>query len=429
MRSTILSTVLASITQLSNAFPSIHESQWQNLGSQQLEHTEKRFVIDPRQPIDITESHSFKPPGRGDQRGPCPGLNALANHGYISRNGITSFSEVVTAINQVLGMSVELALILGVMGTVWTGNPLSLNPGFSIGGTSNGDGSDNLLGNLVGLLGKPRGLQGSHNWIESDASLTRNDLYLTGNAWTMNMTLFRDIHDRADTRGVIPMDALADQAARRFENSVATNPDFYYGPITGMVSRNAGYFFLGRLLSNHTAENPEGELTQDVLRKFFAVYQNADGSLEYREGHETIPENWYRAPIEYGLAQLNIDIVSWVMKHPRLGSIGGNTGTVNSFTGLDMGNVSGGVLNTATLLEKNNLLCFTFELMKTFMPNSLSPLLSAIGKPLQLVADTLSAPLLSLACPAWQDMTENGDLLWTEIQNKFPGASKAGSSL
>lgn len=52
-----------------------------------------------------------------------------------------------------MGMGIELSLILGVMGTVWTGNPLSVDPGFSIGGTSPGDGSDNILGNLVGLLG------------------------------------------------------------------------------------------------------------------------------------------------------------------------------------------------------------------------------------------------------------------------------------
>jgi hypothetical protein len=52
-----------------------------------------------------------------------------------------------------MGMGLELSLILGVMGTVWTGNPLSLNPGFSIGGTTPGDGSSNILGNLLGLLG------------------------------------------------------------------------------------------------------------------------------------------------------------------------------------------------------------------------------------------------------------------------------------
>jgi hypothetical protein len=54
---------------------------------------------------------------------------------------------------QVMGMGLDLSLILGIMGTVWTGNPLSLDPGFSIGGTPRGAGTDNILGNLLGLLG------------------------------------------------------------------------------------------------------------------------------------------------------------------------------------------------------------------------------------------------------------------------------------
>jgi hypothetical protein len=50
-----------------------------------------------------------------------------------------------------MGMGTELSLILGVMGTVWTGNPLSLNPGFSIGGSPPGAESGGILGNLIGL--------------------------------------------------------------------------------------------------------------------------------------------------------------------------------------------------------------------------------------------------------------------------------------
>ena len=167
--------------------------------------------------------------------------------------------------------------------------------------------------------GDPRGLQGSHNWIESDSSLTRDDLYVTGDAWSMNMTLFRDFYDRADEDGVISMDLLAEQAARRWNYSVSHNPNFYYGPVTGMISRNAGYLFLGRLLSNHTKENPDGVLTQEVFKSFFAVYEDAQGNLEYRKGHETFPSNWYRRQIDYGLLSVNLDIVGWVSKYPELG--------------------------------------------------------------------------------------------------------------
>lgn len=51
----------------------------------------------------------------------------------------------------VYGMGVDLATVLAVMGTVWGGNPLSLNPSFSIGGKD--DRVNNLLDNLGGLLG------------------------------------------------------------------------------------------------------------------------------------------------------------------------------------------------------------------------------------------------------------------------------------
>lgn len=35
-------------------------------------------------------AHAFVAPGEGDQRGPCPGLNAMANHNYIPHNGIAT---------------------------------------------------------------------------------------------------------------------------------------------------------------------------------------------------------------------------------------------------------------------------------------------------------------------------------------------------
>jgi hypothetical protein len=70
------------------------------LESVNLYRKDKRFIINSSKPIDISGKHAFKAPGKGDKRGPCPGLNVLANHGYISHDGITSYAEVVTAINQ-----------------------------------------------------------------------------------------------------------------------------------------------------------------------------------------------------------------------------------------------------------------------------------------------------------------------------------------
>ncbi|KAG9519681.1 Cloroperoxidase, partial [Aureobasidium melanogenum] len=379
-------------------------------------------------PIDVTGRHAFQPPNfeNGDQRGPCPGLNALANHGYISRDGIAGFFEVIAAVNQVYGMGIELITVLAVMGTVGVGNPLSLNPGFSIGGKSQK--ANNILGNLLGLLGTPRGLDGAHNWIESDSSNTRDDLYVTGDASTMNMTLFLEAYNSSDNNGVLTMDDIGARAAKRFQESISTNPNFYYGPYTGMIARNAGYAFTGRILSNHTKENPMGgHLTKDVFASFYAVYKE-NGQLVYRKGHEQIPANWYRRPIDYGLIELNLDLVAWFLKYPILASIGGNLGTVDSFAGLDFEDITGGVLNATSLLEENNLVCFVLEIVKTFSPNSLSSLFKTLEAPLKLVTDAVLDPLLSLNCPAFKDMTMDGTDLLSGLLGKYPGASKSGAA-
>jgi hypothetical protein len=86
---------------------------------------------------------------------------------------------------------------------------------------------------------------------------------VTGDAWTMNLTLFQEAFDAVPggDDAVITMDDLGDRAASRFGESVATNPYFWYGPYTGAIARNAGYIFSGRLLSNHSAAQPDGQLS------------------------------------------------------------------------------------------------------------------------------------------------------------------------
>jgi hypothetical protein len=109
MKLTSALVALSSTNLLVTAFPALENGHLHGLTHERLHAVirsvdefkqEKRFIIDPSKPIDITGKHVFKAPSKDDQRGPCPGLNALANHGYIARSGITSLAEVVTAINQ-----------------------------------------------------------------------------------------------------------------------------------------------------------------------------------------------------------------------------------------------------------------------------------------------------------------------------------------
>ena len=130
--------------------------------------------------------HAFVAPGPNDLRGPCPGLNAMANHGYIPHNGVATIQQFITGTYDgkvysycsvsalltepiVFGMGLDLAAFLAVYGAVFDGDLTS----WSIGGPP----SASLLSITAGLLGTPQGISGSHNKYESDASPTRPDLY------------------------------------------------------------------------------------------------------------------------------------------------------------------------------------------------------------------------------------------------------------
>lgn len=151
--------------------------------------------------------------------------------------------------------------------------------------------------------------------------------------------------------------------------------------------------------------------------------------MTYNEGWEQIPQNWFRVPVDYGIVQLNVDLVDWIVAHPQLANIGGNVGTVNSFTGVDLSNVGSGILNAGMLLEGNNLLCFALEVVKLASPSYLSNLFSTVSVPLNLLLDTVATPFLSLACPVWGDLTLGGVPIWTALQEEFPGANQSARAL
>ena len=111
-------------------------------------------------------------------------------------------------------------------------------------------------------------------------------------------------------------------------------------------------------------------------------------------------------------------------------SIGGNTGEVNSFVGVDIADVTGGVLNTAKLLEGNHLICFVMEVVKTITPNSLSSLFRIIDVPLKLLTNTVGSALVDITgCPSFSDLTMGGADLQSGLKSQFPGARSSGAAL
>ena len=59
--------------------------------------TAPKFDADAQR-VSTTGEHTWKAPGKNDQRGPCPGLNALANHGYLPHNGIGTIDQFIDSV-------------------------------------------------------------------------------------------------------------------------------------------------------------------------------------------------------------------------------------------------------------------------------------------------------------------------------------------
>ena len=172
-------------------------------------------------------------------------------------------------------------------------------------------------------------------------------------------------------------------------------------------------------MANKSEEYPEGRLNGEVLKSFYAM-SGEDGDFTYTPGHERIPDNWYtRNQLDaYSVLFLSIDTNVMALQHLEFLSVGGNTGTTNSFVGLDPEDLTGGVFNAATLTEDNNALCYGMELTVQELPDILSGLFTDINAAADKLGSALNDATNSLGCPKLNDV-DKGQFA------QFPGYTKA----
>ncbi|KAL8948243.1 MAG: hypothetical protein Q9222_005554 [Ikaeria aurantiellina] len=379
-------------------------------------HTKRQTAFDPAaQHVSTSGAHAWVAPNlaAGDKRGPCPGLNALANHGYLPHNGIAPMTTIIQAVNDAYGMALDLGTFLAVYGTVFDGDSLSLTPGYSIGGPS-------MLGGILsgtGILRTPSGLTGSHNNYEADTSSTRGDLYLTGNNDLLQIGLFQQYYDALldNTPAPKQYSALFPFRQSRFNTSIETNPYFFFPQFAGVLVAPAGYAFPPAMMANHSARYPEGYLDKETFKSFFAV-SGQPGSFEYQAGYERIPDNWYKRAIgsEYTIPDFLLDVLQFGTQDPRLLSPGGNTGTPNSFTPISVSDLSRGVFDSATLAQGNNLQCFIFQLIQAEAPGLVTGIYKDVVGAVQPLVDNIKGNLEGLGCPQLMGVDE-------ELYEQYPG--------
>jgi hypothetical protein len=87
------------------------------------------------------KGYNFQAPDSGDSRGPCPGLNLLANHGYLPRDGLVNMGQVIEATARGFNMGTDLATVLTVFAVLGSGDFDNLS--FYLGSGKNGVGGLN----------------------------------------------------------------------------------------------------------------------------------------------------------------------------------------------------------------------------------------------------------------------------------------------
>lgn len=172
------------------------------------------------------------------------------------------------------------------------------------------------------------------------------------------------------------------------------------------------------LMSNHSAQYPNGILDKDTLKSIFAITEAADGTLTWQPGYERIPDNWYRRPLgvvnEYSPASSAQDFVQLAAAVPQAASVGGKTGTVNSFAGVDLGNITGGAYDTSDILNPTKFVCFFYQLTLATVPDFLrsEALGSALGSALALLQAQIG-PYVDPSCAKIGEITFNARALYS----------------
>ncbi|KAI1262475.1 hypothetical protein F5Y18DRAFT_151579 [Xylariaceae sp. FL1019] len=357
--------------------------------------------------VSNTGDHAFVAPGANDKRGPCPGLNAMANHGYLPHNGVGTIDQFISGTMEAFGMGLDLATFLAVYGAIFDGDLTS----YSIGGPAG-----SLL-HLGGLLGAPQGLSGSHNKYEGDASPVHRDLYQYGDNLP-SVSQFKSLYELGQANGdSVDLDVLTQYRLQRFDESVAENPYFFLAPFSGVVVTSAAYTFIYRFMANKTASNPEGILNGETLKSFYAITGDYP-DFTVTPGHEKIPDNWYkRNPVDYyTIPYLVEDALAMQLQHPEFLSVGGNLGETDSFVGVDPADLTGGVLNAQSLLEGDNAFCFATELVLQMAPDLLGGIFDDLTAALSKLSGAIGDATEGMNCPAF-------DVDDSKLQ-QFPGYTK-----
>lgn len=279
-------------------------------------------------------AHQFQAPGPTDVRGICPTLNALANHGYISRDGITSFAEAANAVQTGYGFTYSLSVFLSALGLMAGGDLVTGK--YTIGGM------DARVPNTIG----PAGGLDKHGVFEIDGSITRQDTNFGNNANFLLQRWQEYVNETSKTGGLFNQQLNAIDNGYRYDISRETNPNFLAG-IAWFAVSHAERVFVYEGLANGTTQIPN----YASVAPFFL--------------NETFPPYWYRRGVPFTLEAALMEAGEMFLMNPR--ELGGNEGLGN-FVPL-------GLASNVSSQTPAELGCFILENLLDTAPDQLDPVI------------------------------------------------------
>ncbi|EME45343.1 hypothetical protein DOTSEDRAFT_170687 [Dothistroma septosporum NZE10] len=299
--------------------------------------------------------HEFRAPdAQTDIRGPCPGINTMANHGFLARDGITTYNELVDAQQNVYNVGYDLANLLATAGVGLDGDLVGTTK------LSIGCDASSRTATLGNALADELGLDG-HNHFEADTSLTRNDYFLAnGDNHRLNTTLFTQMMQYC--QGNCDLQHLALYREARYSASKADNGDFFFGPGSLLLYGAASFLYELMPTANGTAD-------EATMMSFFGVGK-VNGRYLANSG-ERLPPNWRARLDPYDNNKVGDQIFAMYNLHPV--PFGGNVGP-NNFLGLNYSSyVSNGQLNQQTA---DYAMCLIYQTLTGGFPAELGQLIN-----------------------------------------------------
>ncbi|KAL0576152.1 hypothetical protein V5O48_005820 [Marasmius crinis-equi] len=219
-------------------------------------------------------AHQWMAPGPNDLRGPCPGLNTLANHGFLPRDGRNiTVPDILDAGFNGYHMEPNLLLVAAKVGFLTSRDPNTLS-----------------LADIA-----------QHGNIEHDASLSREDFAL-GDHIRFNETIFSTLANSnpGSDSDVYNSTSAGQVQHARLVDSIRRNPNITNTHFQSRVRSFESAFYLSVMGDSVRGEAP---------KKFVQIF--------FREERLPIEEGWQRStdPLTlqnvFGLSDKIMDASNW----------------------------------------------------------------------------------------------------------------------